>query len=181
MLIELWRKVLATDYSRTCCGICGNDFERGTVFPMAFTDHRESIGEMCPPCLDYVNRRKRDGGDPTGRPRPVGELARPRVADARGPRGGAPTLPGGHVPRRRRLRCGRARSGRGASDAPVELDLDHGARGERVADDQERFLIYGSGSFGAPTFWRKVIRWGVCYVYTTGVWSPWLTSPGGRG
>jgi hypothetical protein len=72
MLIELWRKVLATDYSRTCCGICGNDFDRGTVFPMAFTDHRESIGEMCPPCLDYVNRRKRDGGDPTGGPAPWG-------------------------------------------------------------------------------------------------------------
>jgi hypothetical protein len=72
MLIELWRKVLATDYSRNCCSICGNEFERGTVFPVAFTDRREEIGEMCPPCLDYVNRRKRDGGDPTGGPAPWG-------------------------------------------------------------------------------------------------------------
>ena len=65
MLIELWRKVLATDYSRTHCGICGNDFDRGTVFPVAFTDGRASIGEMCPVCLDYVNRRKQDADDPT--------------------------------------------------------------------------------------------------------------------
>src|SRR5215210_7169093 len=65
MLIELWRKVLATDHSITSCGICGNDFDRGTVFPMAFTDNAETIGEMCPPCLDYVNRRKRDASDPT--------------------------------------------------------------------------------------------------------------------
>ena len=70
MLIELWRKVLATDYSRSCCGICGNDFERGTVFAVAFTNNRESIGEMCPPCLDYLNRRKRDADDPTGGPAP---------------------------------------------------------------------------------------------------------------
>ena len=25
MLIELWRKVLTTDHSITCCGICGNE------------------------------------------------------------------------------------------------------------------------------------------------------------
>ena len=39
---------------------------------MAFTDNAESIGEMCCPCLDYVNRRKHDGGDPTGGPAPWG-------------------------------------------------------------------------------------------------------------
>jgi hypothetical protein len=65
MLIELWRKVLATDYSVTSCGICGNDFDRGTVFAVAFSDHRGEIGEMCPVCLDYLNRRKRDADDPT--------------------------------------------------------------------------------------------------------------------
>ena len=45
MLIELWRKVIETDYSVTSCGICGNDFDRGTVFPVAFGDTREMIGE----------------------------------------------------------------------------------------------------------------------------------------
>ncbi len=65
MLIELWRKVLATDYSGTCCGICGNDFSLGSVFPVAFTDRRESLGEVCPVCLDYLNRRKEDAEDPT--------------------------------------------------------------------------------------------------------------------
>jgi hypothetical protein len=30
------------------------------------------IGEMCPPCLDYLNRRKRDASDPTGGPVPSG-------------------------------------------------------------------------------------------------------------
>ena len=72
MLIELWRKVLATDYSRTHCGICGNDFARESVFAVAFTDGRESVGEICPPCLDYLNRRKRDGADPTSGPAPWG-------------------------------------------------------------------------------------------------------------
>ncbi|MDP8952727.1 MAG: hypothetical protein M3N18_10925 [Actinomycetota bacterium] len=70
MLIELWRKVLATDYSRTHCGICGNDFDRGTVFPVAFTDHGGEVGELCPACLDYLNRRKQDGSDPTAGPAP---------------------------------------------------------------------------------------------------------------
>jgi hypothetical protein len=79
MRIVLWRKVLATDYSHTSCGICGNDFDRGTVFPVAFTDNRESIGEMCPPCLDYVNRRKQDAGDPTLENWPAREW--PRLED----------------------------------------------------------------------------------------------------
>ena len=72
MLIELWRKVLATDYSSTCCGICGNDFDRGTVFPVAFTDDGGELGEMCTACLDYSNRRKQDGGDPKAGPAPWG-------------------------------------------------------------------------------------------------------------
>lgn len=66
MLIELWRKVLGTDYSGTCCGICGNDFDRGSVFPVALTDDAKAeIGEVCPHCLDHLNRRKRDAEDPT--------------------------------------------------------------------------------------------------------------------
>jgi hypothetical protein len=65
LLIELWRKVLATDYSGTCCGVCGNDFRVGSVFPVAFTDRRESLGEVCPVCLGYLNRRKEDEDDPT--------------------------------------------------------------------------------------------------------------------
>ena len=72
MRIELWRKVLATDYSRTHCAVCGNDFERGTVFAVASADDGGMIGEMCPPCLDYLNRRKRDASDPTGGPVPSG-------------------------------------------------------------------------------------------------------------
>ena len=65
MLIELWRKVLGTDPWGACCGICGNDFDRGSVFPGAFTDRGESLGEACPACLDYLNRRKGDAEDPT--------------------------------------------------------------------------------------------------------------------
>lgn len=65
MLIELWRKVLATDYAHTCCGICGNDFDRGSVFPVAMTGRGESLGEACPVCLDYLNRRKEAAEDPT--------------------------------------------------------------------------------------------------------------------
>ena len=64
MQIELWRKVLATEHARELCGVCGNEFVRGSVFPVAFTDNGENIGEMCPPCLDYLNRRKRDASDP---------------------------------------------------------------------------------------------------------------------
>ena len=65
MLIELWRKVLATDYSITCCAVCGNDFNRGSVFPVAASDGGDELGEMCPVCLDYLNRRKEDADDPT--------------------------------------------------------------------------------------------------------------------
>jgi len=83
MLIELWRRVLATDYSRTYCGICGNDFDRGTVFPVAFTDGRETIGEMCPPCLDHLNRRKEDADDPTGGPAPYPPACRERAFPSR--------------------------------------------------------------------------------------------------
>ncbi len=65
MLIELWRKVVATEYTNTCCAICGNDFDRGSVFPVAFADDGDEIGEMCLVCLDYLNRRKQDADDPT--------------------------------------------------------------------------------------------------------------------
>ena len=66
MLIErLWRKVLASDYSVTTCAICGNDFDRGIVFPVAKTDDGAELGEMCPTCLEYLNRRKEDAEDPT--------------------------------------------------------------------------------------------------------------------
>lgn len=63
MLIELWRKVLATDYVHTCCAICGNDFDRGTVFAVAFTDKGADMGEMCPRCLDYLAQRKNAAED----------------------------------------------------------------------------------------------------------------------
>jgi hypothetical protein len=65
MLIELWRKVVATDYTSTNCAVCGNDFDRGSVFPVAFTDDGYELGEMCTLCLDYLNRRKQDADDPT--------------------------------------------------------------------------------------------------------------------
>ncbi len=65
MLIELWRKVIATDYTNTCCAVCGNDFDRGSVFSVAFGDRGDELGEMCPVCLDYLNRRKVDADDPT--------------------------------------------------------------------------------------------------------------------
>jgi len=65
MLIELWRKVVATDYKHTCCAVCGNDFDRGSVFPVAFTDDGYELGEMCSYCLDYLSRRKEDADDPT--------------------------------------------------------------------------------------------------------------------
>ncbi len=63
MLIELWRKVLATDESCTCCGICGNDFDRGNVFAVAHTDTGGEMGEMCSTCLDYLSKRKNDPED----------------------------------------------------------------------------------------------------------------------
>src|SRR5215218_3491608 len=65
MIIELWRKVIATDYSSTSCGICGNDFDRGCVFPVAAADDGAELGEICPTCLQYLNRRKEDAEDPT--------------------------------------------------------------------------------------------------------------------
>jgi hypothetical protein len=65
MLIALWRRVLASDYSTTTCAICGNDFDRGNVFSVVFGDGGQELGEMCPTCLDYLNRRKEDAEDPT--------------------------------------------------------------------------------------------------------------------
>ncbi len=65
MLIEIWRKVIATDYTGTNCSVCGNDFDRGNVFAVAFGDQGDELGEMCPVCLDYLNRRKVDTDDPT--------------------------------------------------------------------------------------------------------------------
>ena len=71
MLIELWRKVIETDHSRSLCAVCGSEFERGTVFPVAFADDGGEIGEMCPPCLDHLNQRKHDASDPTAGPAPA--------------------------------------------------------------------------------------------------------------
>src|SRR5215213_6045832 len=65
VIIELWRKVIATAYSSTSCAICGNDFDRGSVFPVAAADDGAELGDMCPVCLDYLNRRKEDAEDPT--------------------------------------------------------------------------------------------------------------------
>ncbi len=65
MLIELWRKEPEIGYSATCCAVCGNDFELGSVYPMIAGDQGEELGEMCPTCLDYLNRRKEDAADPT--------------------------------------------------------------------------------------------------------------------
>ncbi len=65
MLIELWRKVVGSDYTNTYCAVCGNDFDRGSVFPVAFGDSGDELGEMCLVCLDYLNRRKVDADDPT--------------------------------------------------------------------------------------------------------------------
>jgi hypothetical protein len=65
MIIELWRKMVATEYSGCSCAICGNDFYRGNVFAVAAGDQGEELGEMCPVCLEHLNRRKRDAEDPT--------------------------------------------------------------------------------------------------------------------
>ncbi len=65
MLIELWRKETAEDYSVTPCAICGNDFELGSVYPVVAGDRGQELGEMCPTCLDYLNRRKEDTEDST--------------------------------------------------------------------------------------------------------------------
>ena len=65
LLIELWRKLVAEEYTTCLCAICGNDFDRGNVFPMVSCDDGTHIGHMCPACLDDLNRRKRDAQDPT--------------------------------------------------------------------------------------------------------------------
>ncbi len=65
MLIELWRKMVAEDYRSTCCVICGNDFELGSVYPVVAGDQGQELMEMCLTCLDYLNRRKVDPEDPT--------------------------------------------------------------------------------------------------------------------
>lgn len=64
MLIELHRKEAGTDYAVACCAICGDDFERGSVFCVIYADQGEDLGEMCPTCLDYLNRRKTDEENP---------------------------------------------------------------------------------------------------------------------
>ena len=65
MLIELMRKLVGTDYSTTSCVVCGNDVELGSVYAVATGDQGQQMGEMCPTCLDYLNRRKEDAEDPT--------------------------------------------------------------------------------------------------------------------
>jgi len=65
MIFEIWRKLVATDYSVCNCGICGNDFDRGSVVPVAATDDGAELGEVCPVCLEYLNLRKGDAQDPT--------------------------------------------------------------------------------------------------------------------
>lgn len=65
MIIELWRKVVATEYSIPCCAICGNDFNRGSVSAVAKHDDGGEMGDVCPTCLDYLNRRKQNAEDPT--------------------------------------------------------------------------------------------------------------------
>lgn len=66
MRIEIWRKFIGTDYESTCCTLCGNDFQRGSVFPMAAGDGRNDgeFKELCLVCLDYLNRRRYDEADP---------------------------------------------------------------------------------------------------------------------
>jgi hypothetical protein len=71
VLIELWRKVVAIDYSITMCGVCGTAHDRGNVFPVAFTDGGSELGEVCLVCLDYLNRRKNDADNPTLGTRPA--------------------------------------------------------------------------------------------------------------
>ena len=77
---------------------------------MAFTDSGETIGEMCSPCLDCVNRRRYDADDPTAGPVPWGnwparewptigdlEVARFLYLEAMFPDAAA-FRPGGHPP-----------------------------------------------------------------------------------
>jgi hypothetical protein len=65
MLIDFWRKVVATDYNIASCAVCGNDFDRGVVFPVALSDRGDELGEMCCVCLDYLNQRTADVEAPT--------------------------------------------------------------------------------------------------------------------
>lgn len=65
MLIELWRKMVATDYGTTVCAICGNGVELGSVYPVVSGDQGQELSEMCPVCLDYLNSRKAASQDPT--------------------------------------------------------------------------------------------------------------------
>jgi hypothetical protein len=65
MLIELFRKLVAEEASTDSCRVCGNDFDLGSVYPVVTGDRGEEGGPMCPTCLDYLNRRKLDPGDPT--------------------------------------------------------------------------------------------------------------------
>lgn len=64
MLIELWRTEAQPPYSETVCAICGNGVELGTVYAVAASDQGQDLGEMCPTCLDYLNRRKADPENP---------------------------------------------------------------------------------------------------------------------
>lgn len=65
MIIDLTRKLVATDPSIDSCAICGNDFDLGSVYAVATGDQNEDIGVLCPTCLEYLNRRKEDAKDPT--------------------------------------------------------------------------------------------------------------------
>ena len=65
MLIEIMRKLVATEPQSDVCVICGNDFDLGSVYAVAAGDKGEEMGNMCPVCLEYLNRRKEDGEDPT--------------------------------------------------------------------------------------------------------------------
>jgi hypothetical protein len=38
MLVEVWREVEGEDYSTTCCAVCGNNFDLGSVFAVALSD-----------------------------------------------------------------------------------------------------------------------------------------------
>lgn len=67
MLIELWRKDPTVGYSGCCCVICGNDFELGSVYAVAHGDRGQELGEMCPTCLDYLDRRRNAPEEPRAR------------------------------------------------------------------------------------------------------------------
>jgi hypothetical protein len=58
VLIDLKRKVVATDPQIDSCAICGNDFELGSVYLVAYNDEGDWMEPMCLTCLEYLNRRK---------------------------------------------------------------------------------------------------------------------------